>query len=757
MKNPYNVFVLLISLTLVACTAGIKKPPSAASFPIGLPFERGLMAFVRGELEEAEQQMYMALQRNAYDVRARELLAIIDNESDITSPEELPYLALDRKVKHPEDYLALVAGRNPQLRQAMFVVTERHAKLRLANLDIGPELNVLARFYPEAIFAAVTQTLNKLIQRPSKLQKAEFEILAALAEYANIKNKIMGEAIDNYFDYLSAQQQLNFLQAELNVHNQHIKVLKILTVKNQKGLATLSKAESKRDKTQQLLLKADGLLNLSLLKLSDLAQIDAQYIEHLAVEKLYFGELYPLDKEELDDLAVQAAQAYSNAEKSNKMLTLLSLPKVSLFASYGNALNPDNVNFVQGPASGLRIQMPLLIWPLQKANMAKHSSLIAQLEMQVEFLLAKARYQALFTYENYRLETQNLALLRQSLHDNQQALQRQNLQKQEGQDLLHSVHMEAYMRYYHSHYLYNMAQYKQQKIAFRWLRSLGAITEQLEFYPAAPQQLSSCQSENKYLQAYPYAMWVRGIEPLLQDTAQQQRVINIAQAQGINTLFIWIDGSLITQYPKQYAQFIQMAHQANITVQAYSTQENWLAPVLNGDLADSLINFNAALSDTQRFDGVRVQLSTELLPLIDTQKSLGDLLEALSKSKHKKLLHIGVDIPIFPPFNKYLLTIKPLLPLIDNVAIMVNDKTNNAQLSLAFKHYQDITQNSTPYWVGVDLKAIHHAGRSLIPKMEQLDLRVQALCQLIEQEDYLKGFAFHTFVAYKNILINQPQ
>ena len=124
-------------------------------------FDRALVAYAVGELEKAQALTLRAFEENPLDARATDLMRAILKEKGLVEelePARNHHLPTFDPAT-PQELVQLVSGRNAQLREAVFSIIESRARLREANVDVGPELSLLTRFYPPGILARLTQSL----------------------------------------------------------------------------------------------------------------------------------------------------------------------------------------------------------------------------------------------------------------------------------------------------------------------------------------------------------------------------------------------------------------------------------------------------------------------------------------------------------------------------------------------------------------------------------------------------------------------
>jgi hypothetical protein len=119
--------LLFLGLLPACATVGISRP--ASPLPDTGAFERGLLHYVRGELEQAESALDRAIGAHPEDRRALELREEVRRErGEALKPAPDPGAPLQEPLS-PETLLRLVVGRNLELRKARYQSVEARAML----------------------------------------------------------------------------------------------------------------------------------------------------------------------------------------------------------------------------------------------------------------------------------------------------------------------------------------------------------------------------------------------------------------------------------------------------------------------------------------------------------------------------------------------------------------------------------------------------------------------------------------------------
>ena len=223
--------ILLVGtlLFLQACaTVGVTQE---IPFPGVAPFDRALMAYVRGNLDQALVDLEEAQSFNPDDLRVWALQnAITREQGHGLEPlrAEPPILLADPLP--PEQLLQQVLGRNPEIRKSIFDVIAARAQLREDSVSFGPEFSILSRFHPAGIFFRLTQSvLGSLIERQTLMTQSEQELIAAVARYAQVRGTVLHKLITAYVSVLEAQELLAHTGTSLETATELARVAAILS------------------------------------------------------------------------------------------------------------------------------------------------------------------------------------------------------------------------------------------------------------------------------------------------------------------------------------------------------------------------------------------------------------------------------------------------------------------------------------------------------------------------------------------------
>ncbi len=629
MKIPLYIAAFLILLIPAACAPPtIPEDVSNESLiDVGQPFERGMMAYVRGDEELARVELQAAVKNNQQDQRASYLLCHLDNNNCYRQsqgqPVEQDQSAPD--IHTVEQYLALVEGRSPQIRSSVYSIVEQKMILERKKYEVGPVLNVMLRFYPEAIFAMLTQRLVDLVEYPSEISRQNSFLLQRIASYINVKDDVLTRAFDSYTDYGVAVQQMHALKAELAAREHKIRITRLLIESGYAVKVTLVEAQAKRNKVLQQLESAQMRQLNYLQRMAFLAGIPIEQLTDLMVQHLVLPESDEGPTLRTGELEAIARQQYFNSLDVSDTTSVLSMTKVNLFSSYGKNFAEERETFVQGWSTGVRFQVPLMIWPMSNAKIAQQDAVIGQFQTQLELSLIQARNDWLDSYKRFT-ETSSLYVTAQSdTAIRKQRLQSQESARQSGSPGGRLKTIQAYISYYSSLSREYEAAARQQKAAFRWFRVQALSSQDIQFTVSELSREDSCQIESRYVYPPTRVLEISDANSFAKsDKASFLRVF--ANFNNVGTLVVPASSELLRTHENSYLNLLKETGKAGIPVLARVS--------LNGDLsllpADQQQSLFFGGAENPGFSGVKFVLSH--LPAPEQEKEFRSVLDSYRKA-----------------------------------------------------------------------------------------------------------------------------
>lgn len=386
------------ALLLSACgSVGVRR---AEPFADGEPFERALIAFVRGDDAEAARALREA---DPGDLRARDLLEILTGEAASGGADPLPN-ELD-----PEGLFRLTLGRDPVIRAAFHKVVESRARLAETSFSFSPEFDLMTRFYPAAIVAGLTLSLlESLVGRDSRMAAAEEAVLEAVARYAEARARRLHEAALGYLDVLEAEESLAALEgagerlaaaaanADLRVSVEGGPLAEGLEVRACAERVGRLVAAS-RTRAAQARAALNGLIA---------REVDRP----LALAPRSFRPSIPSGIPDMiawsrrDRPEVRMAEHRLAGARAGQGTILPDLVRVGVGATYGKSLSSAerSNDFLEGFGVDARAHVPLLLIPLQGARSDIEDAIQRQLELQLEEMRHKAAVDAVTSYQALR-------------------------------------------------------------------------------------------------------------------------------------------------------------------------------------------------------------------------------------------------------------------------------------------------------------------------------------------------------------------
>ncbi|RMF85318.1 MAG: TolC family protein, partial [Nitrospinota bacterium] len=500
--------MLALGLLPACATVGVRKapPPLPAD-----PFERALMAYVRGDLEQATADLQEVIRSHPEDLRARDLLQAVYQEkggSLALSPPP-PLTLLLPQPASPERIMQIVLGRNPEIRKAIFQIIEARARLREAQVDFGPEFSLLTRFHPLGVFTTLTQSiLDGIWGRKARMHQAEESLLASVANYTRVRMAILDSALNSYLQFLEAEELIEVLKAELQVREEQRRVASLRSQHGTLLSPDLLAIEQGLAATQQKLAEARKSLEVARTTLNGLMgrRVDAP----LSLQPKRVVVAVPEDVRQAITRArsqrpeLQEAQAQLAEAQAGHEIIRTRLPRIELRTTYGASSREGRGDFFMGSSTGLRFSTPLLIWPLQKARSAREAALVKQLEMEVAAWQTRLAVEAVEAYQKLQEAQKRFVTAVKQSEEAREALRIARAVDRWGKGEERFTLLAAQIKQSEAHQQLIRRDYAIQRASLQLQRVMGTLPERVIFTSPAPNR----QEEDRSPRPHPdRALW----------------------------------------------------------------------------------------------------------------------------------------------------------------------------------------------------------------------------------------------------------
>ena len=738
------ILPLLLAFMLTGCAPPIIPQDVADErlIDVGLPFERGLMAYVRGDEELARTELQEAVNLNHQDQRASYLLCHLDNNDCYRQSRQLQQEAEQPivEIRTVEQYLALVEGRSPSVRNSVYSIVEQKMILELKQYDIVPVLNVMLRFYPEAIFAMLTQRLVELVEHPTEMSRQNALLLQKIASYVEVKDEVLTSAFNSYVDFGTAAQQMHALRAELSAREHMIRITRLLIESGYAAKIALVEAEAKRDKTLQQLQSVEIRLLSYRQRMAVLAGTEPEQLAHLTAQHLTLPEMEESPTLRTSELEAIANQQYFNSLDVSDTISVLSLTKVNLFASYGKNYAEERATFVQGWATGVRFQVPLMIWPMGNARIAQQDAIVGQFETELEYSLIQARNDWLDSYKKF-IEASSLYTT--ALSDTtvrRQRLQSQASAHQAGAPSGRLQSIQSYISYYRSLYREYDAAARQQKAAYKWFRAQALSSQDIQFSASELSLENTCQVENRY--AYPPARTLE-ISEISSFTDADKFVFlqAFASFNNVGTLVVPASSELLAKYGDSYRDLLGKARDAGVPLLARFVIDKADTTL---PLPDSPLLVKPPENqdgEATHFDGIKLVLSNQLIT--DREQAFRSIL-----ADYRRL-----GLPVVVELEYGALVAQPkvitgIADLADKISVLINP--DDAPDATELLEMLGVVAMKT--YFTIDLEAYRRASGSPQLPARGMENMVQEYCHLFSHQKGLRELGVYSFEDYMALM-----
>jgi uncharacterized small protein (DUF1192 family) len=324
----------------------------------GEPFERGLMLYVRGDLEGARRALMEALKNAPHDLRARDLLQAIQRErGKVGNPqlmEEDEWGNVLPKVGEirPERLLQWISYRSPRIREALFRVVEARGRLLEADLSLSPQFDLLTRFYPAGILASLTQSiLSALIRRKYLMHQAEMDLLQALSNYIQVQEETLARGARAWLDAMEARALLAAMEEERRIRSRQVDLLRRLQREGLRSWEELFLRQWEMGELEAAILNQMARERMSLGVLKALLGIEGQDTLEVMNASIKLDRLLELNLDQLKARArkmraeIKRTEAALRRAKTQRDASAFSLWDLGIRTTYGNSVDEGRGDF----------------------------------------------------------------------------------------------------------------------------------------------------------------------------------------------------------------------------------------------------------------------------------------------------------------------------------------------------------------------------------------------------------------------------
>ncbi|GJL53797.1 MAG: hypothetical protein NPIRA02_09290 [Nitrospirales bacterium] len=764
------VFVLLL---LEGCsTVGVSRPVPSPGVAL---FDQALMAYAQGELMQAAELLYQVEPTDVRDLRAQDLLDAIHQERGDSTDEEDPLRNTDISSSFssmsPEQLLKIVEYQNPEIRQALFRVIAARAELREANVSFTPEFSVLTRFIPSGIFVRLTQSIiDGIVKRAERMSQAEEDLIAAIAQYSDVRAAVLRRAASEYLTLLNAEGLLPLKESALVLALESKRVGALLVNHGRQSPRDIPRL---RDHVLDLreeiaTIKSRRSIAHYTLKsvMGQTGTSDVAY-EHKSLVVDTPGQIEEVIQS-VNEQHPQLVQALAHIQQAyaTKRETFWSLPRVDLQGSYGAGGSGRRGGFFQGFTLGARISAPLLIWPLQRARSDREQAFIDVLEMEWSRLQGEITVNVVTAYEDLRSAHATLKWIRAEKTHRQQELHILEEQERLGKAKDRLTLLEARMNY-----LKTVEQEATQHLAIQQatldLRySSGLSLQGMEFLPVKESSNMRILPSAPPTALFDRALWVW--QPDFLDNREQRKFfLDFVKLRNIQTIFLSVSKNRIHDASDLYKPFITQAHQNGLHVHALNGDPSWVLPEgrqAAHEFIQGIVHYNQQHDDA-RFDAIHLDVEPYTLPEWDTsdrQALIMQYVDFFDWAHHmtaSAALPLVVDIPSWLDKESYEngTLMEAVWSRVDDVAVMAYHdhprkivKALQDEIGYAKRHQKRL-------WVGVSADPRHIATSDDVDR--SMEFQWQGLGEHIhtqlsgEVESF--GIAIHDYRRYQRLLLSE--
>ncbi len=617
-----SISIIWVFVVMIGVGGCATHPVSfEASFPGATSFDRALMAYVQGELEVSLQELQKQHEDFPGDLRAPALrIAILREQGEDVLPSDAAYdQEVISGVLAPEELLQRSQERNPEIRQRIHDIIGARAKWREARLSFTPEFFALTRFHPGGFFIRLTQDiLGGLIERPLRMNQAEAGILEAVARYAQTHQEVQLRMANAYFTLLEAQESARIIQLAIDVAKEHQRVGQALA---HEGLITESLVATYQEELLELSqqwLVLQGKVMVAQATIQGLLDVTNRERFSLQPKQVFFSyegtvdQAIAMSRQDRPELHVLEAQLQKteSAREANRWM----LPKVNLRTTYGETTDEGKGDFLDGFSVGLSGEVPLLLWPLRKAQSDREQAFIDRLELEIARVKAEMMIETVNAYERMRVAQSGLHQRQAKMHMRYAEWQALGRRRQEGPDASQLDVFSAHVEYLKSQQEQVSQRYEQQRAVLALHVVKGALLDTLTFVDSnesalvVPESLVAEQSMKR-------GLWVWRSENILSGN-ERTFFLSFLQAREIQSVFLFVSPDLLQTQSSAVREFLRVAHQNGVEVHALNGEPTWIFEddrSLAQEFLAAVVRYHDNIIPEEQFDAVHLDVEPHAL------------------------------------------------------------------------------------------------------------------------------------------------
>lgn len=759
-----RLWLLGLLLLVGACgTVGVNRSEIRA--PSAKAFDEALVEYAAGNLDQAQVSTLVAMEDNPLDTRATDLMRAILKEKGLIDEVRAavdPPLP-DFTPSSPAELVRVIDGRNPIIRQAVFGVIEARARLREANVDMGPEISVFTRFYPLGILARLTQSLyGGWWERKAKMHAAEAAIVEALAQYGQAQRDINRESLLAYLDAVAARERLTSLDREHDLLDEQQEQAIVLVRYGQKlprepllVRNEIGALQSEQAAAYQQLATAKARLNALMNRAPDAPiGIRAQGLLWQPADTLD-GALTAayVNRFEMDE-----AQAQTKIAEARQALSKLEDPDVDLVATYGESGRKSEGSFLKGFSIGAVTRFPLAIIPLKKARADEHDAIIRQFELreqQVHNEIAVEVVDAYHGWDTARSELRNeragLALAKE---DRRVAAAERKAEVADDPLALNRAEID----HIRAERAVLERSYDVQRSLVELSSTVGADVAQIKFVDADSPAHWNGMFDGPSAPGT-RALWVWR-KDFLNSSEDMEFFVELLMVRKIGTVFLYVTESDLITKTQILSQFLELATRSNIEVQALNGEHKWLLneqQVRAAEYVDQVIKFNAENPIEKRFSAVHLDVEPHTLPSWEQTEGKDRLLFSYivlldSLKAARTSIPLIVDVPAWFADREVdgIWLSDMVTRRADGVVYMAYGTKTARRNELIKRISGTAASGSTRFWIGVSADQRHLCP---LPLGENFEVDLAELESSLNVVTEFAGVAIHDFDRYRDLLL----
>jgi len=711
--------VLVVGIGVSGCAT---HPVSFdSSLPGSSSFDRALMAYVHGELEVSLTELNKQQEAFPGDVRVQVLQSAIQREQGNKVDPSVVALAQDR-MSGPVTLAQLLQHtqeRNVEIRQRIHDVISARAKWREARLSFTPEFFALTRFYPGGFFIRLTQDiLGGLIERQLRMHQAEAAILEAVARYAQTYREVQIRMANSYFNLLEAQESMKISQRAIAVAEEHRRVGQVLADEGLMSEDLLSNSQQSLLDLHQLFEVRQGEVMVAQATIQGLLDLPNEAFPGIRMQRVSLTDEAHVDKaianatQDRPELHAIEAQLKKNvlAQEANRWV----LPKINLRSTYGETSDKGKGDFLAGLSIGLSGEVPLLLWPLRKAQSDREQAFVDRLELEVARVKAEVMIETVEAYEEMRVSQSRFYQYQEKAHTRQLEWHALEHRLQEGSEGNQLDVLTAQLAYLRSRQEQVLQQYRQQRAVFALHAVTGSQIDTLIFVDSKETPLVSSETFAEF-QSVKRGLWVWQTELAL---SKQERsfFLSFLQARKIQSVFLFVSKDLLRNEPERVREFLRFAHQKGIEVHALNGEPTW---IFEGDrsFAQEFITavrrYHDKVLPEEQFDALHLDVEPHALPNWNSGERMQlvehyvEFLDWAAFQVVETSLSLVIDIPYW--FDSISIGKENLLEHVwdvaDQVAIMAYRNSAAKVIDSVRQEIEIYQSHPKPVWIGLSTES----------------------------------------------------